>query len=129
MTGFQPCYIGPAGAKFVRAGAERSHFLGRAASFTPRNPHPVWDHPLPLPRARDSVVGELDDAELLAVGIEFVDEFSGDFHLGFSDGCVTHRNGLMLFGSSSCGKAGIQIELRLPPALSPVEAERVHEQA
>ena len=45
-----------AGAQVVRAGAERPHFLG-------------------------GVVGELDDAELLAVGVEFVDEFGGDFHL------------------------------------------------
>src|SRR2546421_8641108 len=48
--------IGPAGAQFVWAGAECPHFLGR-------------------------VIGEFDDAELFAVGVEFVDEFGGDFDL------------------------------------------------
>ena len=48
--------ISPAGAQFVRAGAERAHLLG-------------------------GVVGELDDAKLFAIGIKFVDEFGGDFHL------------------------------------------------
>ena len=33
------------------------------------------------PVSEASVVGEFDDAELFAVGIEFVDEFGGDFHL------------------------------------------------
>ncbi len=48
--------IGPADAQFVRAGAERPHLFG-------------------------GVVGELDDAELLAVRVEFIDEVRGNLDL------------------------------------------------
>ena len=46
--------VGPSGAQFVRAGTERPHFFA-------------------------GVIGEFDDPELFAVGIQFVDEFGGDF--------------------------------------------------
>ena len=48
--------VGPPDAQFVLAGAERPHLFG-------------------------GVIRELDDAELVAVGIKFVDEFGGDFDL------------------------------------------------
>ena len=48
--------VGPAGSEVLQAGAEGADFFGR-------------------------VVGELDDAELFAVGVEFVDQFGGYFNL------------------------------------------------
>ena len=48
--------VGPTGAQFVRAGAKRPDFFG-------------------------GVVGKLDDAELFAVGVEFMDQFGGNFDL------------------------------------------------
>ena len=48
--------VGPAGAEVFQAGAEGADLFG-------------------------GVVGELDDAELFAVGVELVDEFGGDFDL------------------------------------------------
>ena len=48
--------VGPAGAEVFEAGAEGADLFGR-------------------------VVSEFDDAELFAVGVEFVDQFGGDFDL------------------------------------------------
>src|SRR5438093_4748586 len=48
--------VGPAGAQLLWPGAKCPHSLG-------------------------SVVGEFDNAELFAVGVQFVDEFGGDFDL------------------------------------------------
>ena len=48
--------IGPADAQFVRAGAKCPHFFS-------------------------GIIRELDDTELLAIGVEFMDKFGGDFHL------------------------------------------------